>query len=170
MRKVRKSGLRSRDSYRFLCRNFVEGVGPVNCAVSLWRRVITVFNVFQFVALLGGAMAGYRIGHASGGTVGAIAGVVVGASVGWRVGRVPQVLVSRWLHRSLRRANSADLRSRLEGEYFISHLIIAELVSRGEPVESLREVVTAQLNSDSPDVRRFGRANAQTWFPELLST
>jgi hypothetical protein len=44
--------------------------------------MITIFDIFQLVALLGGVMAGYRVGHASAGTVGAIAGVVAGVAVG----------------------------------------------------------------------------------------
>jgi hypothetical protein len=67
-----------------------------------------------------------------------IAGVLVGVVAGWTIGRVPFVVASGSLRRSLRRASSFDLRSRLEREYFISHLIIADLVSRGEPELMLR--------------------------------
>ena len=130
--------------------------------------MITIFDIIQFVAPLGGAIVGYRIGHASAGTVGGVAGVAVGVAVGWAVGRLPFIVASGSLQRSLKRAPSSDLRARLDREYFISHLIIAELVRRGEPVESLRQFVTAQLTAVSSDVQRFGRANAQTWFPELL--
>ncbi len=130
--------------------------------------MITIFDILQFSVALGAAMTGYRLGHAGAGRAGAFAGAVVGAAAGWIVGRVPAILASRWVHRAMRRANSADLRSRLERDYFLSHIILAELASRGEPLESLRPFVVAQLNSESADVQRFGRANAKMWFPDLL--
>lgn len=129
--------------------------------------LITVFNVLQFAGVIAGAGFGYRLGAGIGGTIGGVVGLVVGIAVGWTIGRLPFV-VSFWsLRRSLKRASVADLRSRLEREYFISHLIIAELVIRGEPVESFRSIVEQQLASQTADVQRFGRANAQVWFPEL---
>jgi hypothetical protein len=58
--------------------------------------------------------------------------------------------------------------ARLDREPFMSHLVIAELVVRGEPVESFRNVVIAQLSSASPDLQQYGRANAKLWFPDLV--
>src|SRR5438105_14898039 len=92
--------------------------------VSLRRHVITIFAIIQLVAPVGGAIIGYRIGHASAGTVGGVAGVAVGVAVGWAVGRLPFIVASGSLQRSLKRAPSSDLRARLDREYFILHLII----------------------------------------------
>lgn len=130
--------------------------------------MITIFDIFQFVAIFGGGAAGYRLGSSIAGNVGAGVGVIVGIVVGWAAGRAPCFFVSRFFHKSLKQTNSSNLRSRLVDEYYISHLIIAELVSRGESVESFRQIVAMQLNSESLDVQRFGQANAQAWFPELL--
>jgi hypothetical protein len=130
--------------------------------------VITLFDILQYTGLLVGALIGYAFGHGTAGNLGAVVGVIAGITVGWVVGRLPFTVTLRSLLRSLRSAISPTLRSRLDREYFISHLIIAELVNRGEPVESFRPVVVAQLNSKSPDVQRFGRGNAKRWFPELL--
>ena len=136
-------------------------------SVSLQKTMLTMFDILQFGGVIAGAVFGYRLGAGFGGTVGGVLGSIAGIAVGWTVGRLPFV-VSLWsLRRSFNRASVADLRSRLEREYFISHLIIAELVTRGEPVESFRSVVEHQLASQSADVQRFGRANAQVWFPEL---
>lgn len=130
--------------------------------------MITIFDIFQFAAMFVGGVAGYRLGSVIAGNVGVGVGVIVGVVVGWAVGRAPWFLVSRSFHKSLKQMSSSNLRSRLVNEYYISHLIIAELVSRGESVESFRQIVTMQLNSESLDVQRFGQANAQAWFPELL--
>jgi hypothetical protein len=136
--------------------------------VSLRMPMLTMFDILQFAGVVGGAVFGYRFGAGIGGTVGGILGSTVGIAVGWIAGRLPFVVSFWWLRRSLKRASVANLRSRLEREYFISHLIIAELVTRGEPVESFRLTVEHQLASQSADVQRFGQTNAQLWFPELV--
>jgi hypothetical protein len=126
--------------------------------------MLTTFDILQFAGVVAGATFGYRFGA---GIVGGVLGATIGVAAGWLTGRLP-FIVSFWsLRRSLNRASVADLRSRLEREYFISHLIITELVARGEPVESFRFTVEHQLASQSADVQRFGRANARLWFPEL---
>jgi hypothetical protein len=132
------------------------------------RTVITTFHVIQLAAVLIGAIAGYRSGYSVGGTAAALLGAILGVSVGWFLGRLPFYFTLRSLLRALKGAASPELRSRLDREYFISHLIIAELISRGESVESFRSVVVSQLRSPSADVRRFGTANASVWFPQLL--
>ena len=131
------------------------------------QRVITLFDIFRLAATVAGAIVGHRIGFGVGGTVAGIAGVAVGAALGRVVGRLPFTVSFAWLQRSLKRASTPELRASLDEDYCISHLIIAELIQRGEPVESFREVVMAQLASASPDVRRFGRGNARAWFHEL---
>jgi hypothetical protein len=100
--------------------------------------------------------------------VGGVVGLIVGITVGWIVGRLPFAVTLWSVRRSLERASVAELRSRLDRQYYISHLIIAQLVIRGEPVESFRSIVEQQLASPSTNVHRFGRANAQMWFPELV--
>jgi len=118
--------------------------------------MLTIFHILQLAGTVAGAVVGFRLGASVGGTVGGIIGSVAGIVVGWVIGRLPFALTMWSLNRSFKRASVADLRLRLEKEYFISHLIIAELVTRGEPVESFRTVVAHQLASSSPDVQRFG--------------
>ena len=129
--------------------------------------MLTVFDILEFAGAVAGAVFGYRLGAGVGGAVGGVLGATAGIAVGWFVGGLPFDVSFWFLWRSLRRASVTDLRSRLVREYYISHLIIAELVRRGEPVESFRPVVEQQLASPSADVQRFGNANARMWFPEL---
>jgi hypothetical protein len=130
--------------------------------------MLTMFDILQFAGVVAGAGFGYQYGAGIGGAVGGVLGLIAGVAVGWIVGRLP-FFVSFWsLRRWLKCASVGDLRLRLERQYFISHLIIAELVTRGEPVESFRSIVEQQLASRSADVQRFGRANARVWFPEIV--
>ena len=130
--------------------------------------MITLFDILQWIGVLVGCVAGCRAGYNIAGTLGAVLGILIGVVVGWVIGRLPFALILRSLHKSLKKATSSELRSRLDREYFISHKIIAELISRGEPVESFRGIVASQLYSKSADVRRFGYGNAKVWFPDLL--
>ncbi len=66
----------------------------------------------------------------------------------------------------MKRSSNDNLRQRLESQYYASHMIIAELVTRGEPVEAFRDVVS-QIASLNSDVRLFGELNAKLWFPDL---
>ena len=70
----------------------------------------------------------------------------------------------RW---ELKHSSAEKLKARLQREYYIAHLLIAELASRGEPVEQFRDYVTGLLRSEKTDEKRFGAGVARTWFPEL---
>jgi hypothetical protein len=129
--------------------------------------MFTIFHLLQLFGIIAGIALGAQLGQWYLGLAGAIGGGFVGLLAGFVVGRLPWVIGWAWMRRDLKRSSAGDLRRRLESQYFVSHLIIAELVTRGEPVESFRDLVVRQLNSDSPDVRRFGEANAALWFPEL---
>src|SRR5687768_2868117 len=98
--------------------------------VCLPMPMLTLFDVLQCVGAAAGAVVGYRLGTGIGATVGGVLGSIVGVVVGWMVGGMPFALSFWFLRRSLRRASVADLRSRLGQDYFVSHLIIAELVTR----------------------------------------
>lgn len=130
--------------------------------------MLTIFDVFSTASIIAGALIGCRLGAKTAGVAGGGIGLIAGITVGWIVGRLPFVASIWWLRRSLQRASVAELRSRIDREYFVSHLLIAELVSRGEQVESLRSAVQQQLSSESADVQRFGQANARMWFPDLV--
>jgi hypothetical protein len=130
--------------------------------------LLTIFDILPVAVAVAGADCGYRAGHSGGGVAGGVVGAGCGVVVGWALGSLPFLLSARVLRRSLASSSIPHLRERLEREYFISHLIIAELVKRGEPVESVREAVMRQLASQNADVQRFGKTNAKLWFPDLL--
>ena len=92
-----------------------------------------------------------------------IVGGVLGLFLGFLAGKIPYLIAVQTLIRNLHRCDAATLRSRLNQEYYISHLIIAELLLRGETIESFRGYVSGLLVSDSSDRRRFGKEVLRIW-------
>lgn len=129
--------------------------------------MFTIFHLLQFVGSVAGLIAGISYGGRFG-IPGAVLGGVLGFVIGTLAGRLPWVMAWTAMQRDLTRATAQELRKRVRREYYISHLLLAELASRGESLEGLRGVVVDQLNSSSADVRRFGEANAAAWFPDLV--
>ena len=83
---------------------------------------------------------------------------------------MPRVIANARLERELHEKSVTQLRERLNREYFMSHELLHELISRGEPAEDFREYVARQLKSDRPYEPNIGQYNARTWFPELVET
>ena len=118
--------------------------------------------------IVGGCVSGILFGIRLFGWLGGIIGALLGAYVGFVVGKVPAVLSFVILRFQLERSSVAALKRRLQTEYFISHLIIAQLVIREEPVNDFRDYIFSLLRSESSDERRFGWHNLNIWFPELV--
>lgn len=130
--------------------------------------MFTIFHLFQLVGKIFGLVWGAGWGYRWLGLGGGILGGLVGFIVGHMLGTLPGVIALKLVLRGLKKADNATLRSRLEPEYFIAHLIIGELIVRGEPVESFRDYVTGLRNSDSSDRKRFGERIAEIW-PEIVT-
>ena len=118
--------------------------------------MFTIFHLFELMGAVFGIVAGAAAGKVWFGWVGLVLGGVTGFFVGGVLGRLPYAIAGEILKRNLKRCDVATLRSRLDREYYISHLIIAQLLVRGEPIESFRDYVAGLRRSDSPDRRRFG--------------
>lgn len=129
-----------------------------------------MFTIFQVMQLLGvgvGLVLGLVIGHQEFGLTGAVIGAVTGVVCGYLLGALPYAIAGIWIRHDLKHCDTAELKARLDRQYAISHLIIAQLVRRGQPVEQFRAYVDSLRHSDSADRRRFGDLNHRIWFPEL---
>jgi hypothetical protein len=129
-------------------------------------RPTTMFTIFHLIELMGavfGIVAGALVGRGWLGWIGLVLGGVVGLFVGGILGKLPYAIAGEMLKRNLKRCDVPTLRSRLEREYYISHLIIAQLLIRGEPIESFKDYVAGLRHSDSPDRRRFGEQLLRIW-------
>lgn len=128
--------------------------------------MFTAFDLLKLVGALGGAVLGGLYGFAHG-WLAAVAGIVVGLVVGAFAGNLPWLASWAWMRYDLKRSSTARLKERLRAEYGISHLLIGELVSRGEPLEQFREYVAGLLESQNPLERHCGKGTAGMWFPDL---
>jgi hypothetical protein len=112
---------------------------------------------------LSGIAAGVLLGRKWFGLTGMILLGLAGLFIGLFMGRLPYLVALQTLMRNIQRSDAATLRLRLDKEYYISHLIIAELLLRGENIESFRGYISGLVNSDSPKRRRFGQEVLRIW-------
>jgi hypothetical protein len=110
-----------------------------------------------------GIAAGILLGRRWFGSTGMILLGLTGLFVGFYTGRLPYLIALQALMRNIQRSDAATLRLRLDKEYYISHLIIAELLLRGENIDSFRHHISGLVNSDSAKRRRFGREILRIW-------
>lgn len=130
-----------------------------------------MFTIFHFVQLVGSVIGAY-VGGRYGSSFGAVAMVfcaVIGWIVGAFVGNLPWAVAWAWMRYDLKRTGVEKLKERLQREFFIAHILIGELVSRGEPLEQFREHVVRLLHSSTLAERQFGQRAASVWFPDLLT-
>ena len=124
---------------------------------------ITAFDLFGCTSELVVMSVGAGAGAQWFGWGGAVVGLAVGFAVGAVLGQVPLIVAKQWMFRELRRDDVATLRARLETQYFIGHFIIAELLCRGEPIESFGEYVAGLARSESSDKRRIADQIIRIW-------
>ncbi len=139
----------------------------VSKSVDATNKMLNAFNMLRFVALVGGVLLGAKFGYSYLGVVGMLLGALCGGGVGWFVGRVPWLVASRLTQKSLELVDSQRLRERLRNgsEYFISHLLLAHLMARGESIDDELPVIVGLLISESGDKRRFGWEALKFAFP-----
>lgn len=126
------------------------------------------------MAIAFGGMTGALFGSTLFGLLGGTIGTLFGGAVGFTIGyTIFFSIPNRLLERSVRRKSTSTLRAELNEDYipgtFVSSLIISILLERGEPVESFREYVFRQLNSEYVTWRRAGLRNLALCFPALAA-
>ena len=131
--------------------------------------MFTFFDLLKLLAAIAGAVIGGSYGSSFGWPA-AIAGTLMGLIAGMLVGNLPWLVSRAWMRYELKRSTVAKLKERLRREYFISHLIIGELLSRGESLEQFRDYVAGLLRSQNALERHCGESVARVWFPELLAS
>jgi hypothetical protein len=128
--------------------------------------MLTMFDMIAICSVLVGGLVGAGLGYRVAGAGGAVGGGLLCGYVGLVAGRLPSLLAMRSVRASFQRQTVDQLRADLKTRYYVVHLILAELMSRGEDVSRESPVVVDLLSSDSLDKRRFG-IGAPLAFPEL---
>jgi len=135
------------------------------------QRGYTIFDLFILGGIFAGIVIGGEYGYLNLGSTGGLAGAVLGGGAGLLLARLPYVFAAHWTKRSLEKESSQRLRERVrEGnEYYISHLLLAHLMKRGEDIAIELPSIVNLIKSESRERRRFGWAALQFAFPETAS-
>lgn len=138
----------------------------------MWLRMIkqqgySLFDLFIFFGVTAGIIIGSKCGYGNLGVAGAVLGGAIGALMGW----LPYAVASYFVQRSLEKESVQQLRDRIRSgnEYFITPLLLAHLLRRGENVADELPFIIELIKSDSADRRRFGWAALKFAFPEIAS-
>jgi hypothetical protein len=126
-----------------------------------------IFLLSRILGVLLGLAVGAVIAVGASAGAGVFIGVILAISVGFLVGSLPHEIALVLIRLVFKWRDKNKLRAQLESDYWLSHLIIAELVSRGEPVEQFRGYVESLLRSDSAFRRSYGKMNRRKWFPDM---
>ncbi len=130
--------------------------------------MITVFDLILWVAIGTGGYLAFVVGSKHFGLAGGIVGAAAGALAGYLLGRLPFLIV--WRSLGIRRRSTEELKSVFQrDQFFIFHLALAELMSRGVDVSGEKPRVLDLLLSTASDRRRFGWGSLQIAFPDLAA-
>ncbi len=130
---------------------------------------VTLFDLMHVGGIIGGIWVGITMGDrisgvtaaVIGGILGFVAGHFVGGIVPWYIGWVVFDLLG------IRRRRTEVLRNRLQTGQYMADRLIAEMIIRGEPVESFWPYILSSLRSDSFYERAQGWDNLEVWFPRI---
>jgi hypothetical protein len=137
--------------------------------MSVGQRGFTIFDICIASAAFAGAVLGAKYGAARFGVVGGAIGAALGGGAGLVVGRLPYAIALTFAKRSLEKESTQRLRERLRSgkEYYITHLLLANLMARGEDIAQELPFILELVRSNSPDRRRFGLMSLQLGFPDV---
>jgi len=129
--------------------------------------MVFMLHLSRLLGLVLGLAAGAVIGLGASAWAGVVIGAILGVSVGFLAGALVPEFARILIRLVLKWSDGTRLRARLEHKHCLSHLIITELVSRGEPVEQFRGYVESLIRSDSAARRSCGKMSRRKWFPDM---
>ena len=130
------------------------------------ERRLTLFDIFEWTYIVLGVFTGILFGWKQSGISGGIIGAVVGCLGGILLGRLPLFVGLQLL--GTRRKSTEELEAIFRrDQYYIFHLVLPELMSRGIDVSAHGPRVLGLLLSDDSDRRSFGWSCLQLAFPDL---
>ena len=155
----------------FLSASAVDFTNPAWDGSSSQRNshyTFTIYHVFVVAAICAGFALGMAAGAKLFGVAGGVAGAIIGGYAGFVAGQLPELLVLRWLARSLIRANTDELRSWLrDPSCQIPNILLLELERRGEDIHGELGVVLDLLVSEDVSQRGHGWAALTSASPDM---
>ncbi|MCL2871895.1 MAG: hypothetical protein FWF41_02765 [Betaproteobacteria bacterium] len=133
------------------------------------RGFFTFFDALIVIGIIAGIFIGHKCGLLWFGTTGAIGIALVGGAMGYIVARLPWVFANRSIKQRLEKEPSQQLRERLHHEYFVAHLILAQLMKRGEDISNELPWVIGLIKSEDKNRRIFGWSALKFAFPKIAA-
>ena len=127
----------------------------------------TLFDMMQIYGIVGGGWLGITMGTKEFGIAGTIVGGMLGFVVGHFLGVAPWWICWAVFRLNDKLTSTARLKNKLQTEHFHVAQLIAEMIVRGESVESSWPYILSSLRSDSLSERHCGWENLQIWFPSI---
>ena len=133
--------------------------------------MFTLFDVLRLLGFASGAILGGRWGWQWFGALGALVGGLGGFFVGGILGNLPFIVGLKLVERKLNRMSNQVLREYLHEPHCLTpNLVLLELDSRGEDINSELPYVHALLASEDMTRRTAGWAALTSAFPHLVET
>ncbi|HVF85807.1 MAG TPA: hypothetical protein VM821_07475, partial [Abditibacteriaceae bacterium] len=120
--------------------------------------MFTIFDCFQLIGRILGIFCGFTMGQRHFGLVGGMAGAILGLIIGFYLGSLPFIVCyTAFGTRSTKRLRQCFGKD----QYYIFHLALANLMSRGEDVSCYKGQIVKLLASDNLDRKKFDWASVQ---------
>jgi hypothetical protein len=144
--------------------------GKMHASASRQRGYFTLFDAFEVSGLILGGILGGEYGYANFGYIGGVVGLLVGGFAGLIILRLPFALSLLFMRRNLEKSSSQKLRERLHnGEYYIAHHIIPQLLVQGEDVSDEIPLFIDWMKAETEFCRRCGWVSLKLVLPEIPS-
>ncbi len=132
--------------------------------------MFTLFDLFELLGFVLGAIGGIAAGYSWLGWVGGILGAFAGAAVGFLCGRIPLLVSWRFARWHLARQSATQLRAALHGGNWPAyHLFLTELARRGEAIGDEAGVFVPMLADDDLVKRYHGWSVVRAFYPDLAA-
>lgn len=128
--------------------------------------MITIFDILPIAGFIFGAIFFAQYGQQHFGVSGGAVGLLLGGAAGFAIGKATWFLT--WRIANIEGKSDKELRGILDSDkYFIYHLALAVLMSRGENIDQYKKKLIALLSAQEHDRRLFGWRALGFAFPEL---
>ena len=129
--------------------------------------MFTIFDLFELIAKVGGALVGLMYGLQHFGVIGAILGTPIGFIAGVVVGRVPYAIGKWFADHQFRKLSNEALLLRIAPDHFIElPFVLHEMARRSMDLELARQPIVEMLEADKVFDKDYVRRARDTYLPK----